>query len=44
MFAADFPFEHAEEAGHFLDTVAIDQKVREDVCWNNAARVLGLKN
>jgi 2,3-dihydroxybenzoate decarboxylase len=44
MFGADYPFEHAEEAGQFIDNVAIDQKVREDICWNNAVRVLGLKN
>src|SRR6266700_734683 len=42
MFAADYPFESAEEAGHFLDGVALDERVRDDICFNNAARLLGL--
>lgn len=42
MFAADYPFENAEEAGHFMDTVAIDESLRADVAYNNAARLLGL--
>jgi len=42
MFAADYPFESAEEAGHFLDTVALPDKLREDIAFNNAARILGL--
>jgi len=42
MFAADYPFEQAEEAGHFLDTVALPETVREDIAHNNAARILGL--
>ncbi len=43
MFAADYPFEQAEEAAHFIDGVKLDDKVREDVCFNNAVRVLGLR-
>jgi 2,3-dihydroxybenzoate decarboxylase len=42
MFAADYPFEQAEEAGHFIDAVALDGRVREDICRNNAGRLLGL--
>lgn len=42
MFAADYPFESAEEAGHFMDTVAIDEAERADVAYNNAARLLNL--
>ena len=42
MFAADYPFEDAAEAGHFLDTVALDEKVRADIATNNAVRLLGL--
>jgi len=42
MFAADYPFESAEEAGHFADTVALSEKVRADICFNNATRLLGL--
>ena len=42
MFAADYPFEQADEAGHFMDTVALSDKVRADICVNNAVRLLGL--
>ena len=42
MFAADYPFESAEEAGHFIDGVTLDERVRADICFNNAARLLGL--
>ena len=42
MFAADYPFESADEAGHFIDTVPLADKVRADICFNNAARMLGL--
>jgi 2,3-dihydroxybenzoate decarboxylase len=42
MFAADYPFENAEEAGHFMDTVALDETERADVAYNNAARLLKL--
>jgi 2,3-dihydroxybenzoate decarboxylase len=44
MFAADYPFESAEEAGHFIDGVALDERVRADICFNNAQRLLGLSN
>jgi len=36
MFAADYPFEDAEEAGHWMDNVALDAKVRADICHGNA--------
>jgi 2,3-dihydroxybenzoate decarboxylase len=42
MFAADYPFESAEEAGHFIDGVTLDEGVRVDICFNNATRLLGL--
>ena len=42
MFAADYPFEQAEEAAHFIDGVAIDQTVRNDICYNTAAQLLRL--
>jgi 2,3-dihydroxybenzoate decarboxylase len=43
MFAVDYPFEHAEEAGAFMDNVALDETIRADVCFNNAVRSFGLK-
>jgi 2,3-dihydroxybenzoate decarboxylase len=42
MFAADFPFESADEAGEFLDRVLLTERVREDIAYNNAVRHLGL--
>jgi len=42
MFGADYPFEEMEEAGHFLDTVPIEESLRADVGYNNAAKLLGL--
>jgi 2,3-dihydroxybenzoate decarboxylase len=42
MFSADHPFENALEAAHFMDTVPIEESLREDLAYNNAARLLGL--
>lgn len=42
MFAADYPFESAQEAGEFMDHVALDAKIRDDVAVNNAVRYFGL--
>ncbi len=42
MFAADYPFEDAAEAGHWLDGETLDDKVRADIAANNAIRLLGL--
>jgi len=43
MFAADYPFEKAEEAGHWLDTERLDDATRGAVAHRNAERLLGLK-
>jgi len=42
MFAADYPFEHAQEAGAFIDQTPLDEPVREDIAFRNAVRRLGL--
>lgn len=42
MFAADYPFEDAVEAGHFMDSVDIAEDLRADVAYNNAAKLLGV--
>jgi 2,3-dihydroxybenzoate decarboxylase len=42
MFSADYPFEDAVGAGHWMDTVAIDEGLRADVAYNNAAKLFGL--
>jgi 2,3-dihydroxybenzoate decarboxylase len=42
MFAADYPFERAAEAGEFLDSTPLADGVREDIAFRNAARELRL--
>lgn len=42
MFAADYPFESAQEAAEFIDSAPIAEDVRADICFNNAARLLRL--
>jgi 2,3-dihydroxybenzoate decarboxylase len=42
MFAADYPFESAEEAAHFIDTTPLSDAVRADICFNNAAKLFRL--
>jgi 2,3-dihydroxybenzoate decarboxylase len=42
MFAADHPFETAQEAGEWLDHVPLAEDVRADVAWRNAAAYFGL--
>ena len=42
MFSADYPFEEAEEAGHWLDSEKLDEKVRADIAYNNAVKLLKL--
>ncbi len=44
MFAADYPFESTQEAAHFIETVALEPKVRDDICFNTAAKLLLLPN
>ena len=42
LFSADYPFESAAEAGHFMDHVALGEEDRNAVAWRNATRVLRL--
>jgi 2,3-dihydroxybenzoate decarboxylase len=42
MFAADYPFEVAHEAGEFLDATPLAEPVREDIAFRNAASYLSL--
>jgi len=42
LFASDYPFESIDEAAHFIDNAPIDESVRDDICFNNAARLLNL--
>jgi 2,3-dihydroxybenzoate decarboxylase len=42
MFAADYPFESAQEAAEFIDHAPIADDVRADICFNNAAKLLRL--
>ena len=43
MFATDYPFEPPNEASKFIDDVPLAENVRADICFNNAARLLGLR-
>jgi 2,3-dihydroxybenzoate decarboxylase len=42
IFAADYPFESVEEAGHFIDGVSLKDSVRNAICFDTAARLLKL--
>jgi 2,3-dihydroxybenzoate decarboxylase len=44
MFAADHPFESAQEAGEFMDHVPLAEPVREAIAFGNAEKLLGLKS
>jgi 2,3-dihydroxybenzoate decarboxylase len=44
MFAADYPFESAQEAGAFMDHTPLTEPVRKDVASDNAIRHFGLAN
>src|SRR6266446_4835385 len=43
MFATDYPFEPPNEASEFIDHVPLAENVRADICFNNAAPLLGLR-
>jgi 2,3-dihydroxybenzoate decarboxylase len=42
MFAADYPFEQAAEAGKFMDEVPLNEGLRKDIAFSNAFSHLGL--
>lgn len=42
MFSADYPFEDSEGAGRFMDTMPMDEGLRNAVAYDNAARLLRL--
>jgi len=42
MFAADYPFESAQEAGEFMDDVPLAEPLRADIAFNNAAKYFNL--
>jgi 2,3-dihydroxybenzoate decarboxylase len=42
MFAADYPFEQAAEAGKFMDETPLDEGLRKDIAFSNAYSHLGL--
>ncbi len=43
MFAADYPFEEPREAAEFIDHAKVSDATRQAVCWDNAAKVFGIK-
>ena len=42
MFSVDYPYESAGDAADFIENVPLDDQDRRDVCFNNAAKLLGL--
>jgi 2,3-dihydroxybenzoate decarboxylase len=42
MFAADYPFEVAAEAGEFLDHTPLPEQTRADIAYGNAVKYFGL--
>jgi 2,3-dihydroxybenzoate decarboxylase len=42
MFAADYPFEQAAEAGKFMDETPLGEGLRKDIAFSNAYSHLGL--
>jgi 2,3-dihydroxybenzoate decarboxylase len=44
MFGADYPFEKAEEAGLWFDSVPLPDNIRTDIAFNNATKILKLTN
>ena len=44
MFSADYPFEAIDQAASFMDDVTMEQELKEDVAWRNAARILNIKD
>jgi 2,3-dihydroxybenzoate decarboxylase len=39
LFAADYPYESAETAASFIETVAIEEAARVAICFGNARRI-----
>jgi predicted TIM-barrel fold metal-dependent hydrolase len=42
MFATDYPFESAQESAEFIEQTPLADDARADICFNNAAKLLGL--
>jgi 2,3-dihydroxybenzoate decarboxylase len=42
LFAADYPFESAQESAEFIDNAPLADDVRADICCNNAVKLLRL--
>ncbi len=43
MFSVDYPFESSAEAGDFIDTVPLDGPTRNQICYDNAIKLLSLQ-
>jgi 2,3-dihydroxybenzoate decarboxylase len=43
MFATDYPFESIAEAAEFIEAAPLAPDLRQDICFNNAARLFGWK-
>lgn len=43
MFSTDYPFESIDEAARFIETAPVDMSLRRKLCYQNAARLLGIE-
>jgi 2,3-dihydroxybenzoate decarboxylase len=41
MFSSDYPFDSAG-AAEFMDSVPLEESLRADIAYNNAAKLLGV--
>jgi 2,3-dihydroxybenzoate decarboxylase len=42
MFSVDYPYESSVDAAKFIENAPLDDRIRTDICYDNAARVLRL--
>lgn len=44
MFSVGYPYESTKTASEFIENAAINQTIREKICYKNAERILKIKN
>lgn len=42
MFSVDYPYEDSKLATEFIETAPLDEPTRRLICYDNAARLMGL--
>jgi len=43
MFSTDYPYEDILLAGNWINSAPISEEIKQKVCWDNAARILKIK-